>query len=101
METAGRIRRLGLDKTASLATGTMTLLDVIAGGAEDEALRLAGAVEDASEHPIGQAIARVAAAPRTVASGSAPGRRPGRCCPSPSRRHGQSLLVGYSIRISM
>ena len=34
---------------------------VTADAAEDEALRLAGAVEDASEHPIGQAIARFAA----------------------------------------
>ena len=41
----------------------MTLQDVITdGAAEDEVLRLAGAVEDASEHPVGQAIARAAAA---------------------------------------
>jgi Cu+-exporting ATPase len=33
-----------------------------AGTTEEEVLRLAGAVEDASEHPIGQAIAREAAA---------------------------------------
>ena len=32
------------------------------GAAEDEVLRLAGAVEDASEHPVGQAVARAAAA---------------------------------------
>ena len=43
----------------------MTVQDIVVvsgGPAEDEALRLAGAVEDASEHPIGQAIARAAAA---------------------------------------
>jgi P-type Cu+ transporter len=78
LETAGRIRRLVLDKTGTLTTGTMTLQDIIpavtdapapgladgaAGrGPADEALRLAGAVEDASEHPVGQAIARAAAA---------------------------------------
>jgi len=63
IETAGRIRTLALDKTGTLTTGTMTVLDLITDGAgEDEVLRLAGAVEDASEHPVGQAIARAAAA---------------------------------------
>jgi Cu+-exporting ATPase len=62
IETAGRIRVMALDKTGTLTTGTMTLRDVITdGAAEDEVLELAGAVEDASEHPIGQAIARAAA----------------------------------------
>jgi Cu+-exporting ATPase len=52
-----------LDKTGTLTTGIMTVLDVVPGpgGNEKEALLLAGAVEDASEHPIGQAIARYAA----------------------------------------
>jgi len=67
LESAGRIRRLVLDKTGTLTTGTMTLQDIIAAAAvtdapADEALWLAGAVEDASEHPVGQAIARAAAA---------------------------------------
>jgi P-type Cu+ transporter len=63
IETAGRIRTLALDKTGTLTTGTMTVLDVITdGAAEDEVLRLAGAVEDASEHPVGQAVARAAGA---------------------------------------
>ena len=63
IETAGRIRILALDKTGTLTTGTMTVLEVITDGtAEDEVLRLAGAVEDASEHPVGQAVARAAAA---------------------------------------
>ena len=63
IETAGRIRAMALDKTGTLTTGTMTVLEVITDGTGgDEALRLAGAVEDASEHPVGQAIARAAAA---------------------------------------
>ena len=63
IETAGRIRTVALDKTGTLTTGTMTVLDVITDGTGDEeALRLAGAVEDASEHPVGQAVARFAAA---------------------------------------
>jgi P-type Cu+ transporter len=64
IETAGRIRTLALDKTGTLTTGTMTVLEVITDGTtdNDEVLRLAGAVEDASEHPVGQAVARAAAA---------------------------------------
>jgi Cu+-exporting ATPase len=48
-----------LDKTGTVTTGAMTLLDVItADGVDDaEALRLAGALENASEHPIAKAIA--------------------------------------------
>jgi Cu+-exporting ATPase len=66
IETAGRIKIIALDKTGTLTTGTMTVLDVITEGGtgeeQDEALRLAGGVEDASEHPVGQAVARAAAA---------------------------------------
>ena len=64
LETAGRVRVVVLDKTGTLTTGTMTLNDIcaVAGTDEREVLRLAGAVEDLSEHPVGQAIARAAAA---------------------------------------
>ncbi len=63
LEQAQRIRGVVLDKTGTLTTGVMTVHRVIAADGTDEkqALRLAGAVEDASEHPIGQAIARFAA----------------------------------------
>ncbi len=49
-----------LDKTGTVTTGTMTLMDTYAtaGTATDEVLRAAGAVEAASEHPIARAIAR-------------------------------------------
>ena len=48
-----------LDKTGTLTTGKMSLADMAAVPGVDagELLRLAGAVEDASEHPIGAAIA--------------------------------------------
>jgi Cu+-exporting ATPase len=48
-----------LDKTGTVTTGHMTLHEVVAAQGEDgaEALRLAGALEAASEHPIAQAIA--------------------------------------------
>jgi P-type Cu+ transporter len=64
LETAGRVRAVLLDKTGTLTTGTMTLqeITVVPGTGEADVLRLAGAVEDASEHPTGQAIARAAAA---------------------------------------
>jgi P-type Cu+ transporter len=64
LEPARRIRVVVLDKTGTLTAGAMRVTDVITapGTAEKEALLLAGAVEDASEHPIGQAVAREAAA---------------------------------------
>jgi P-type Cu+ transporter len=48
-----------LDKTGTVTTGQMALVDVIPADGEDtdEVLRLAGALEAASEHPIAQAIA--------------------------------------------
>jgi len=48
-----------LDKTGTVTTGTMTLLDAVPapGTTREELLTVAGAVEDASEHPIAQAIA--------------------------------------------
>jgi len=63
LESAARIRAVVLDKTGTLTTGVMTVRDIVTGPGEDEkaALLLAGPVEDASEHPIGQAIARLAA----------------------------------------
>jgi P-type Cu+ transporter len=48
-----------LDKTGTVTAGRMTLVDVLMAPGHDQAelLRLAGAVEDASEHPIARAIA--------------------------------------------
>ncbi|WP_030937705.1 HAD-IC family P-type ATPase, partial [Streptomyces sp. NRRL F-3307] len=48
-----------LDKTGTVTTGRMTLLDVYVAEGEDEKelLRLAGALEHASEHPVAQAVA--------------------------------------------
>jgi Cu+-exporting ATPase len=63
LEAARAVQVVVLDKTGTLTTGAMRLQSITTDGAtEDEALRLAGSVEDASEHPIGQAIAREAAA---------------------------------------
>ena len=53
-----------LDKTGTVTTGKMSLTEItVADGVDaDEALRLVGALEHASEHPIAQAIAAAAAA---------------------------------------
>ncbi|SEQ80488.1 Cu+-exporting ATPase [Mycobacterium sp. 88mf] len=60
LESTRRVDTVVLDKTGTVTTGAMTLLDVIAAAGEDaaEVLRLAGAVEDGSEHPIARAVAK-------------------------------------------
>lgn len=60
LESTRKIDTIVLDKTGTVTTGKMTLLGVTTTGdtSGDEVLRRAGAVEDASEHPIAQAIAK-------------------------------------------
>ncbi|MFF7675057.1 heavy metal translocating P-type ATPase [Actinacidiphila glaucinigra] len=62
LETTRRIDTIVLDKTGTVTTGAMTLnaVHLAEGEREDEVLRLAGALEHASEHPIARAIARAA-----------------------------------------
>lgn len=62
LESTRRIDTIVLDKTGTVTTGTMALLDVITADGEqpDDVLRLAGALEDSSEHPIAKAIAKAA-----------------------------------------
>ncbi|WP_019970837.1 cation-translocating P-type ATPase [Mycobacterium sp. 141] len=64
LESTRKVDTIVLDKTGTVTTGAMTLLDVITtDGVDDaEALRLAGALENASEHPIAKAIATSARA---------------------------------------
>ncbi|MFJ8842263.1 heavy metal translocating P-type ATPase [Streptomyces cyaneofuscatus] len=59
LETTRRVDTIVLDKTGTVTTGKMTLLAVHAadGTDENDILRLAGAVEHSSEHPIAQAVA--------------------------------------------
>ena len=60
LESTRKVDTVVLDKTGTVTTGRMTLVDVIAEAGTDRAelLRLAGALEDASEHPIAQAVAK-------------------------------------------
>jgi Cu+-exporting ATPase len=59
LESTRRVDTVVLDKTGTVTTGRMTLTGVIPAYGVDEALalRLAGALEGASEHPIAAAIA--------------------------------------------
>ncbi|KEF05480.1 MULTISPECIES: heavy metal translocating P-type ATPase [Streptomyces] len=63
LETTRRVDTVVLDKTGTVTTGAMTLTAVhLADGvSEADALRLAGALEHSSEHPIARAIAGAAA----------------------------------------
>ena len=64
LEHTRRIDTIVLDKTGTITEGKMELAEVapLNGATRAEILRLAGAVEAASEHPIAQAIARAARA---------------------------------------
>ncbi len=62
LESTRTVDTIVLDKTGTVTTGTMALVDVaLADGAgRGEVLRLAGALEAASEHPIARAVAEAA-----------------------------------------
>jgi Cu+-exporting ATPase len=65
LESTREVDTIVLDKTGTVTTGRMTLIGVLTDAAPSapdraEVLRLAGALEAASEHPIAQAIARAA-----------------------------------------
>jgi Cu+-exporting ATPase len=65
LESTRRIQVVVLDKTGTITTGVMTVRDVVV--ADDlgagEVLRLAAAVENASEHPIARAVVAAAEGP--------------------------------------
>jgi Cu+-exporting ATPase len=62
LESTREVDTIVLDKTGTVTTGRMSLVDVVPAAGEHRAtlLSVAGAVEDASEHPVAQAIARAA-----------------------------------------
>ncbi len=62
LESTRRVDTIVLDKTGTVTTGRMALVDVVTvdGTDRDDVLRLAGALEDASEHPVAKAIATAA-----------------------------------------
>lgn len=62
LESTRRVDTIVLDKTGTITTGRMTVTDIAAapGIERDELLLVAGSLEDASEHPIAQAVATAA-----------------------------------------
>ncbi|MEZ5155767.1 MAG: heavy metal translocating P-type ATPase [Solirubrobacterales bacterium] len=63
LESTRRIDTIVLDKTGTVTTGEMRVREVTGAAGTDagEALRIAGALESGSEHPVGRAIAAEAA----------------------------------------
>ncbi|GLX52476.1 carbonate dehydratase [Streptomyces hygroscopicus subsp. hygroscopicus] len=81
LESTRRVDTVVLDKTGTVTTGRMTLQAVYAADGEDEKelLRLAGALEHASEHPVARAVAtgaeeRTGALPSVEHFENVPGR---------------------------
>jgi P-type Cu+ transporter len=70
LESTRRVDTVVLDKTGTVTTGNMSLVEVVAAEGEDrdEVLRVAGALEDASEHPIARAVADAARRAGAVAA---------------------------------
>ncbi|MGH3091464.1 MAG: heavy metal translocating P-type ATPase [Gaiellaceae bacterium] len=64
LEGTRRVTTIVLDKTGTVTEGRMRLVGVVPtnGATRDDVLRLAGALESASEHPIGRAVAASARA---------------------------------------
>jgi P-type Cu+ transporter len=64
LESTRRADTVVLDKTGTITTGRMTLVAAVAATGTDRqtVLRYAGALEDASEHPIARAVATAARA---------------------------------------
>jgi Cu+-exporting ATPase len=62
LESTRRVDTVVLDKTGTVTSGRMSLQEVVParGGDAADLLRLVGGLEDASEHPVGQAIAAAA-----------------------------------------
>ncbi|GAA0598866.1 copper-translocating P-type ATPase [Kribbella sandramycini] len=62
LESTRKVDTVVLDKTGTVTTGRMELVDILLAPDQDraEVLRLAGALEHSSEHPIAQAVARAA-----------------------------------------
>lgn len=70
LESTRTVDTVVLDKTGTVTSGRMSLVEVVVAaagpgsagdGSREELLRIAGALEHASEHPIAQAVARAAA----------------------------------------
>ena len=75
LESTRRVDTIVLDKTGTVTTGRMALVDLTpaAGRERAEVLMLLGALEAASEHPVARAIAAAAATAAAAAAEAGPG----------------------------
>jgi Cu+-exporting ATPase len=109
LESTRTVDTIILDKTGTVTTGRMAVVDVAIADGEDRdtVLRLAGALEDASEHPIAQAIARAAREGATMAGVSAGGEVPAAAIPLPAaesfaNREGlgvEGVVDGHGVQV--
>jgi P-type Cu+ transporter len=106
LESTRRVDTIVLDKTGTVTTGKMSLVDVVAAEGEDrdEVLRIAGAVEHASEHPIARAIADAAARQNDLAALEGFANREGLGVEGVVDGHGvqvgrPSLMAEWSLRV--
>ena len=77
LESTRRVDTIVLDKTGTVTTGRMSVVDLAVAPRTDtaELARLAGAVEDASQHPIARAVAEWARAALSTGQGLPAGQR--------------------------
>lgn len=68
LENLGRLKAIAFDKTGTITSGTFNATDVIPfdNQSADELLRIAGTVEQQSNHPLAQAVVRAAQAKKLV-----------------------------------
>ncbi len=95
LENLGRLKAIAFDKTGTITSGTFNVTDVIPldNQSADELLRIAGAVEQQSNHPLAQAVVRAAQAkklalPKADGLENVPGRG------VRSTIEGQSVFIG-------
>jgi Cu+-exporting ATPase len=106
LESTRRVDTIVLDKTGTVTTGKMSLVDVVAAEGEnrDEVLRIAGTVEHGSEHPIARAIADAAARESELAALDGFTNREGLGVEGVVDGHGvqvgrPSLMAEWSLRV--
>jgi Cu+-exporting ATPase len=106
LESTRRVDTIVLDKTGTVTSGRMSLVEVVAADGEDrdEILRIAGAIEDASEHPIARAIADAARGEADLPAVESFGNREGLGVEGVVDGHGvqvgrPSLMAEWSLRV--
>lgn len=100
LEQTRRVDTVVLDKTGTVTTGEMTVHEVVAAQGEsvDDVRRLAAALESASEHPIGRAIAAYATVPAPAPSSVSTDVPGGQDAVSHPERPGLPAVEGFTNR---